>query len=238
MKFLKKHPLFTGLLAVAITPIILVAADNIKKPTMVIDVGQEGYFIGVTPEYRYAVIAAILPYFSDAAKKLDLPIKLPITTSDLIPGGGGIYPFRKTVGGAVTLKSGWVFSFRDGYVDTIEDEHSYAADKNPYKTDRFFGTVNMTTNEAIAFARETIRKLGIPLESVFAEQEPIVEGPINDDNKIVPHYEVVQTVGPEHEKIFTVSVSAGKKELASGKGKNKKLAEQEAAKNALDNLNL
>jgi ribonuclease-3 len=54
--------------------------------------------------------------------------------------------------------------------------------------------------------------------------------------KTVPHYEVTQTVGPEHDKIFTVAVSAGKKELAQGKGKNKKLAEQDAAKNALDNL--
>ncbi|MCL2888624.1 MAG: ribonuclease III [Elusimicrobia bacterium] len=56
--------------------------------------------------------------------------------------------------------------------------------------------------------------------------------------KTVPRYEIVQTVGPEHEKIFTVSVSAGKKELARGKGKNKKLAEQDAAKNALDNLKI
>ena len=56
-------------------------------------------------------------------------------------------------------------------------------------------------------------------------------------NKTVPRYEVIQTVGPEHDKVFTVSVSAGKKELARGKGRNKKLAEADAAKNALAAFN-
>ncbi len=51
-----------------------------------------------------------------------------------------------------------------------------------------------------------------------------------------PLYEVLQTVGPEHEKIFTVAVSSAGCELATGKGKNKKLAEQDAAKNALGNI--
>lgn len=47
-----------------------------------------------------------------------------------------------------------------------------------------------------------------------------------------PQYEVVQTVGPEHDKVFTIEVSLDGKVLASGKGKNKKLAEQAAAHNA------
>ena len=48
-----------------------------------------------------------------------------------------------------------------------------------------------------------------------------------------PVYEVIQTVGPEHDKIFTVRVSLAGKELGVGKGHNKKLAEQAAAQNAL-----
>ncbi len=48
-----------------------------------------------------------------------------------------------------------------------------------------------------------------------------------------PVYEVIQTVGPEHDKIFTVRVSLAGKELGIGKGHNKKLAEQAAAQNAL-----
>ncbi len=52
----------------------------------------------------------------------------------------------------------------------------------------------------------------------------------------VPEYEVIQTVGPEHDKTFTVRVSLNGKELGTGKGHNKKLAEQAAAHNALTNL--
>lgn len=52
----------------------------------------------------------------------------------------------------------------------------------------------------------------------------------------VPEYEVIQTVGPEHDKTFTVRVSLRGKELGIGKGHNKKLAEQAAAHNALNNL--
>ena len=51
-----------------------------------------------------------------------------------------------------------------------------------------------------------------------------------------PVYEVIQTVGPEHDKVFTVQVSVNGRTLGTGKGHNKKLAEQAAAQNALENL--
>ena len=51
-----------------------------------------------------------------------------------------------------------------------------------------------------------------------------------------PVYEVIQTVGPEHNKVFTVRVSLDGKELGIGKGRNKKLAEQAAAQAALERL--
>ncbi len=51
-----------------------------------------------------------------------------------------------------------------------------------------------------------------------------------------PVYEVVQTVGPEHDKVFTVQVSLSGRVLGSGKGHNKKSAEQAAAQNALAQL--
>ena len=52
----------------------------------------------------------------------------------------------------------------------------------------------------------------------------------------VPAYEVIQTVGPEHDKIFTVEVSLDGKVLGRGKGRNKKLAEQDAARVAYQHL--
>ncbi len=51
-----------------------------------------------------------------------------------------------------------------------------------------------------------------------------------------PVYELVKVSGPEHDKIFTVAVSIGDKKLAVGSGRNKKTAEQNAAKEALEIL--
>lgn len=51
-----------------------------------------------------------------------------------------------------------------------------------------------------------------------------------------PTYEVTQTVGPEHDKVFTVQVSLSGRILGSGKGHNKKSAEQAAAQHALEQL--
>ena len=51
-----------------------------------------------------------------------------------------------------------------------------------------------------------------------------------------PEYEIVQTVGPEHDKIFTVQVSLNGHVLGLGKGHNKKQAEQAAAQDALTQL--
>lgn len=49
----------------------------------------------------------------------------------------------------------------------------------------------------------------------------------------LPIYEVISESGPGHDKTFHVSVSVKGEVLGEGHGKNKKTAEQEAAKNAL-----
>lgn len=50
----------------------------------------------------------------------------------------------------------------------------------------------------------------------------------------VPVYEVVAKEGSEHEPVFTVKVALNKDVFALGKGKNKKLAEQQAAEKLLE----
>jgi ribonuclease III len=49
-----------------------------------------------------------------------------------------------------------------------------------------------------------------------------------------PVYRVRSEMGPDHSKVFMVDVLVGKRLLGSGKGRNKKDAEQAAARNALD----
>lgn len=48
-----------------------------------------------------------------------------------------------------------------------------------------------------------------------------------------PIYRIVRETGPGHEKMFDVEVFVNNKVMGKGTGKNKKKAEQEAAKNAL-----
>jgi ribonuclease-3 len=54
--------------------------------------------------------------------------------------------------------------------------------------------------------------------------------------KITPIYEVLDSQGPDHAKTFHVAVKLGTQMLATGTGKSKKMAEQEAAKKALEVL--
>lgn len=54
----------------------------------------------------------------------------------------------------------------------------------------------------------------------------------------IPEYKLVNEEGPEHHKLFTIEVYLAEHCLGIGKGKSKKQAEQEAAKNALQNIDL
>ena len=54
----------------------------------------------------------------------------------------------------------------------------------------------------------------------------------------LPEYRVLAENGPDHAKEFVISVAIGKEILGEGKGKSKKIAEQEAAKHAVRMLAL
>ncbi len=49
-----------------------------------------------------------------------------------------------------------------------------------------------------------------------------------------PTYAVLSEIGPDHDKIFTVQVLVGESAVGTGSGKSKQLAQQSAAKNALE----
>ena len=55
---------------------------------------------------------------------------------------------------------------------------------------------------------------------------------VNGDVDI--RYQVISEIGPAHDKMFQVEVLVEGKSLGTGQGRSKKLAEQEAAKNAVE----
>lgn len=56
-------------------------------------------------------------------------------------------------------------------------------------------------------------------------------------NKLeIPNYLVIKEAGPQHDRVFTIKVSVGGEYFGIGTGKNKKTAEQNAAKSALEKI--
>jgi ribonuclease-3 len=51
-----------------------------------------------------------------------------------------------------------------------------------------------------------------------------------------PVYRIRSETGPDHQKVFSVEVLVGSRTLGDGRGQNKKEAEQDAARNALDRV--
>lgn len=71
------------------------------------------------------------------------------------------------------------------------------------------------------------------IEVDLQDYKSVLQEYLQKSGKSVPDYEIVETIGPEHDKIFTAVVYEQGKELGRGKGHNKKSAHQDAAKNAL-----
>jgi ribonuclease III len=55
-------------------------------------------------------------------------------------------------------------------------------------------------------------------------------------HRVTPTYHVEREEGPDHEKIFAISVRLGVTVLAVGTGRSKKIAEQDAARRALEQM--
>ena len=56
--------------------------------------------------------------------------------------------------------------------------------------------------------------------------------------KTIPEYRLIEEKGPEHNRDFKITVFINHKKMATGEGKSKKHAEEEAAKNTLEKLRL
>ncbi|MGA2613872.1 MAG: ribonuclease III [Spirochaetia bacterium] len=56
--------------------------------------------------------------------------------------------------------------------------------------------------------------------------------------KTYPRYKVVQKTGPDHDRTFWIEVHIGDRSFGAGKGKNKKEAEQEAARIAYEGMHV
>ncbi len=146
----------------------------------------------VTATLSNAFLVAMMPYVSNVAGRLELPLPQPISQKHVIASGvTPILVFDGEWGGfGVELEGGWILGFHWGYFDSFESPNSYYALQDPDQIPRFVGPVRMTQDEAVKLARDTLKKLGIPLEKVFAEQPPSITPPVKTRTGIVPRYRV------------------------------------------------
>lgn len=75
-------------------------------------------------------------------------------------------------------------------------------------------------------------------ESLYRNYKSILLEYAQSNAKCLPDYKVVEELGPDHAKEFIVEVWIAQELLGEGKGKSKKIAEQEAAKHAVRKLEL
>ena len=71
------------------------------------------------------------------------------------------------------------------------------------------------------------KKSWLDAKSFFQEKAQEVDG-------ITPSYTVLKETGPDHDKHFTVAVEIGREKIATGEGKSKQEAEQDAARKGLE----
>ncbi|MEZ4211189.1 MAG: ribonuclease III [Candidatus Paceibacterota bacterium] len=70
-------------------------------------------------------------------------------------------------------------------------------------------------------------------EKTYIDSKSLVQEKAQEVVGVTPSYEVVSEVGPDHDKNFTIAIYFGEEKVATGKGKSKQEAEQDAARNAL-----
>lgn len=109
-----------------------------------------------------ALLQAVLPAFSEYARKLQLPLILPVTMSMIREGPyTGVYEFQGELSVQIELTNGCMFNFENGYVETyalLYDTFYSVVNTNSYEN--LVGPLNMTADEVIRLGYETLSKLG------------------------------------------------------------------------------
>ena len=82
---------------------------------------------------------------------------------------------------------------------------------------------------------ETVKNL-LENDLLFIDYKTKLQEYFNKTNKTILKYKLLKEEGPEHNKTFYIEVFAKNKKLSTGKGKNKKDAEQMAARIAYKKL--
>jgi len=132
-------------------------------------------FIHVSTQYSNAVLVALLPYISDFAGKMHLPILTPVTPAHVFEFRCN--PRRGEVGGLILLTNEYRFAFQNGHVSAFNSPKSYFTLEDPDAISNFFGPIKINQKEAEKLARKAIQALGYKDTEFGTNTEPKVDLP-------------------------------------------------------------
>lgn len=73
-------------------------------------------------------------------------------------------------------------------------------------------------------------------QKLYKDAKSFFQEVAQEKQKVTPHYELVDAIGPDHDKEFIMGVFLEDKKIAEGKGYSKQKAESEAARAGLEKL--
>lgn len=101
-----------------------------------------------------------------------------------------------------------------------------------YLDQGFISCQNFITSVLFPLLPEIIQK------GEYRDYKSSLQEYLQSKGKTSPLYKVLQTLGPEHAKTFTIGVYCQKENLGTGTGHSKQISQQEAAKAALEKFGL
>ena len=156
-----------------------------------------GKNIRVTPVYSNAVLALMLPEVTRIAKKLELPIELPVTTEQVKEFS--VDP-KGYLGGKLFLKNGWQFniggsrffvSISDGVhrgqcnVEVISPHCFFTMEDKEINLEDYYGTNKMSEAEIIEYSKKLMNCLGFEELMKGRKQPNQMDGPFPPEGEIL-----------------------------------------------------
>lgn len=188
-----------------------------------------GKNIHVTPAYSNAVLALMLPEVTRIAKKLELPIELPVTTEQVKEFS--VDP-KGYLGGKLFLKNGWQFniggarffvSISDGVhrgqcnVEVISPHCFFTMEDKQINLEDYYGTNKMSEAEIIEYSKKLMNCLGFEELMKGRKQPNQMDGPFPPEGEIlkeIPRAFVRwRAIGGEPFYFVTIEINTETKEI-------------------------
>jgi hypothetical protein len=144
----------------------------------------------VTPEYAKAFLTAVLPQLTEFVTQGNIAAKKPVLRDDVdmaryltkyqcgvVEGGVEAFIDTKT-GDQFVYSHGRVIAFySDGAMERPDRKWPQTFKEQQKFRNRFYGPLNMTTNDAVRLVRETLHNLGYSEATLQIQARPLINEP-------------------------------------------------------------